>query len=391
MAIPFSYNLRNVTQRPMSTLATTVGIGLVVAILIGALALASGFQAALIETGSTSNAIVLRTGADSEISSGIGREAASIIRALPDIATGSDGRRLASAEMVVLINAPRRGQKGNSNITVRGVSMEGMPLRQSMRIVSGRMFTPGTDEVIVGQRIGRRFEGGDVGSRMRLGQRDFTVVGQFSAGGSGFDSEVWGDAAVLMPALDRDDAFQSVTFRMRDPSPARFAALEKQLEADPRLGVQVLTERRWYAQQSQLLATVIRVGGVFIVLIMAIGAIFGAMNTMYAAVGQRTREIAVLKTLGFTPWSIMTSFMLESVLLALMGGLLGCVLSLPINGITTSTTNWASFSEVAFAFRVTPIHMLVGLVFAAAMGLIGGFLPSLKAARQSLAATLRAA
>jgi ABC-type antimicrobial peptide transport system permease subunit len=389
MAIPLSYNLRNVTQRPMSTLATTVGIALVVAILIGALALASGFQAALIETGSPDNAIVLRTGADSEISSGIGREAASIIRALPDVATGPDGRPLASSEMVVLINAPRRGQTGNSNITVRGVSLEGMPLRRSMRIVAGRMFTPGTDEVIVGARIGRRFEGGDVGSRMRLGQRDFTVVGQFSAGGSGFDSEVWGDAAVLMPALDREDAFQSVTFAMRDTS--RFRAIEQQLEGDPRLGVQVLTERRWYAQQSQLLATVIRVGGVFIVLIMAIGAIFGAMNTMYAAVGQRTREIAVLKTLGFTPWAIMTSFLLESVLLALMGGLLGCVLALPINGITTSTTNWSSFSEVAFAFRVTPVHMVVGLIFAAGMGLIGGFLPSLKAARQSLAATLRAA
>lgn len=389
MAIPFSYNLRNVTRRPMSTLATTVGIAMVVAILIGALALASGFQAALIETGSPSNAIVLRTGADSEISSGIGREAANIIRALPEVTIGPDGRPLASAEMVVLINAPRRGQKGNSNITVRGVSLEGMPLRQNMRIVSGRMFTPGTDEVIVGQRIGRRFEGGDVGSRMRLGQRDFTVVGQFSAGGSGFDSEAWGDAAVLMPALDRDDAFQSVTFRMRDTT--RFRAIEKQLEGDPRLGVQVLTERRWYTQQSQLLATVIRVGGVFIVLIMAVGAIFGAMNTMDAAVGQRTREIAVLKTLGFTPWAIMASFMLESVLLALMGGLLGCVLALPINGITTSTTNWSSFSEVAFAFRVTPIHMVVGLIFAAGMGMIGGFLPSLKAARQSLAATLRAA
>ena len=389
MAIPISYNLRNVVRRPASTLATTLGIALVVTILVGAFALASGFQAALVDTGSTANLIVLRTGADSEISSGIARDAANILRALPDVAAGPDGRPLASAEMVVLINAPRLGQSGSSNVTVRGIDVEGLPLRSQVAITEGRMFAPGTDEVIVARRMAGRFANCAIGEKIRFGQRDFAVVGHFSAGGSGFESEIWGDNAVLMPALDRNDVFQSVTLRLRDPS--RFAALKKQLEGDRRLGVQVRTERAWYAEQSQMMSNVIRGGGLFITLIMAVGAIFGSMNTMYAAVGQRTREIAVLMTLGFSPWSITISFLIESVMLALLGGIVGCLLALPINGITTSTTNWSSFSEVAFAFRVTPIGMVVGLAFAGVMGLIGGFLPALRAGRQSLAASLRAA
>lgn len=389
MAIPISYNLRNVVQRPMSALATTIGIALVVAILVGTFALASGFQAALVETGSPENLMAMRTGADSEISSGVSRDAANILRALPDVAIGPGGRSLASAEMVVLINAPRVGQGGSSNVTVRGIDPDGLALRSQVKMVAGRMFTPGTDEVIVGRRIARRFANCGLGEKLRLGQRDFTVVGHFSAAGSGFESEVWGDNAVLMPALNRDDVFQSITFRMRDPS--RFVALEKQLEGDPRLGIQARTERDFYSEQSQLMATIIRAGGVLITLIMAVGAIFGAMNTMYAAVRQRTREIAVLLTLGFTPGAIMVSFLIESVILALLGGVLGCLLALPINGITTSTTNWSSFSEIAFAFRVTPAGIVAGLVFAAMMGLAGGFLPARRAAKQSLAASLRAA
>jgi ABC-type lipoprotein release transport system permease subunit len=388
MAIPISYNLRNVTQRPWSTLATTLGIALVVAILVGAFALASGFQAAMVETGSPENLIVLRTGADSEISSGITRDAANILRALPDVKQGPDGRPLASAEMVVLINQPRLGQSGSSNVTVRGIDTEGLQLRDQIEIVAGRMFTPGTDEVVVARRMAGRFASCGLGDKLRFGQREFSVVGHFTAGGSGFDSEVWGDNAVLMPALNRESAFQSVTLRMRDTT--RFAAIKKELEADPRLGVLVRTERDWYSAQSAQMATVIRVGGIFITLIMAIGAIFGAMNTMFAAVKQRTREIAVLLTLGFTPFAIMLSFLVESVLIALVGGVAGCLLALPINGITTSTTNWSSFSEVAFAFRVTPVGMLVGLAFAAVLGVVGGFLPALSAGRQSLAASLRA-
>jgi ABC-type lipoprotein release transport system permease subunit len=389
MAIPISYNVRNVIQRPLTTLATGSGIAMVVMILIGAFALASGFQAALVETGSTDNAFIRRTGADSEISSGVGRDAAAIIGSLPDVAMGPDGRPLISKDLVVLTNLDRVGQKGSSNVTIRGIDPSSLTLRPQVKVTAGRMFAPGTDEVIVGGRTARRFQGLGINGQVKLGQQSFTVVGHFTAGGSAFESEIWGDNAVLMPALDRNDAFQSITFRMRDPN--RFAALKQQLENDRRLGVQVQTERQFYASQSALLAGVIRGAGVFITLIMAIGAIFGAMNTMYAAVGQRTREIAVLQTLGFTPGSIMMSFLFESVFLSLIGGVLGCLLALPINGITTSTTNWASFSEVAFAFRVTPLGMAIGLAFAAIMGVVGGFLPARQAARQSLAATLRAA
>jgi ABC-type lipoprotein release transport system permease subunit len=387
MAIPISYNVRNVIQRPVSTIATAIGIGLVVAIFVGTLALAAGFQAAVVKTGSPDNAMILRTGADSEISSGLSREQAAIILSHPDVARGPDGRPLASPELVVLTNLDRLGQKGSSNVPVRGIQPSGLPLRDQVKIVAGRMFTPGTDELIVGQKIARRFASCRIGDVLRFGQRQFRVVGHFTAAGTAFDSEIWGDESVLGPAFSRQ-GFQSVTFRMRDP--ARIAALERQLEADPRLGVQVQTERAFYTTQSRLLAGVIQVAGVFITSIMAIGAIFGAMNTMYAAVGSRTREIAVLLTLGFTPFAVMTSFMIESVFLAFLGGVLGCLLALPVNGITTSTTNWSSFSEIAFAFRVTPTAMLAGIVFALLMGLIGGFFPARRAARQPLASGMRA-
>ena len=388
MAIPISYNVRNVLQRPVSTLATAIGVGLTVAIFIGALALVSGFRSAMLTTGSPSNAMALRKGADSEISSGIGRDGANILRALPDVAAGPDGRPLSSAELVVVTNKERLGQSGSSNVTVRGVDAGALALRDRVRIVEGRMLTPGTDEVIVGARIAARFANCAVGDRIRFGQRDFTVVGRFGAGGSAFESEIWGDNPVLMPALQRNDVFQSVTFRMREP--ARFAELKKQLEADPRLGIQLKRESEFYDEQSGLLAGVVLPLGVFITIIMAVGAMFGAMNTMYAAVGSRTREIAMLLVLGFSPFAILTSFVFESVFLALIGGAIGCAIALPLNGITTSTTNFQSFSEVAFAFRITPGSLAAGMIFAAIMGLVGGFLPALRAARQSIASSLRA-
>jgi ABC-type antimicrobial peptide transport system permease subunit len=387
VAIPISYNIRNVFQRPVSTLTTALGVGLTVSIFIGALALASGFQAALIKSGSNNNAMALRKGADSEISSGITRDQASILRALPDVAFGRDGRPLVSADLVVVTNKPRLGQPGSSNLTVRGIDPASLALRPQIKITAGRMFQPGSDEVMVGERISKRFANCGIGDRIRFQQRDFSVVGHFTADGASFESEIWGDNAVLMPALQRDNVFQSVTFRLTDPK--RFEALEKQLEADPRLGIQLRRESEFYSSQSELLGNIIRFMGVFITAIMAVGAVFGAMNTMYAAVGSRTREIATLLVLGFTPVSVMLSFMIESVILALFGGLIGCLLVLPINGIVTSTTNFSSFSELAFAFRVTPPALVAGLVFAGLMGLVGGFLPSLRAARQPLATSLR--
>lgn len=388
MAIPIQYNVRNVLQRPVSTLTTAVGIGLTVMIFIGALALAAGFRAALSSTGSRDNAIALRKGADSEISSAIGRDAINVIRAHPAVAAGADGRALVTADLVVVVNKDRLGQKGSSNLTLRGVDPAGIAVRASIRILDGgRMFRPGTDEVIVGRRIAPRFADARVGDRIRFQQRDFTVVGHFEADGSAFESEIWGDAAVLGPALDREGAFQTVTFRMKDPG--AFAEIKRELEADPRLQVQVQRERDFYAEQSALFTGLITGLGVFITAIMAIGAMFGAANTMYATIGARTREIATLLVLGFRPGAVMVSFMIESLFIALIGGLIGCLLALPLNGITTSTTNFQSFSEIGFAFRITPEALLSGLVFAAIMGLVGGFFPARMAAKQQLATALR--
>jgi putative ABC transport system permease protein len=321
------------------------------------------------------------------LSSGVTRDAANIIRSHPAVAVAPDGHPLFSPEIVVLNNLPRLGQPGSSNVTVRGIDPDAMRLRDKVKIVDGRMFTPGTSELIVSQRIAQRFANCKIGDKVRFRREEFTVVGLFTAGGSGFESEIWGDNAVLMPVF-RGDVFQSVTFRMKDPS--QFDALKKELEADPRMGVQLKRESEYYAEQSETLANVIRFAGVFITLIMALGAVFGAMNTMYAAVGSRTREIATLLVLGFSPLAIMLSFMIESVLLSMCGGVLGCILSLFINGIRTSTTNFSSFSEVAFAFHVTPPALVTGLIFSVGMGLVGGFLPAIRAARQPLARALRA-
>lgn len=387
MAIPFVYNLRSVTQRPVSTATTAVGIGLTVAIYIGALALAAGFRASLISTGAPDNALVLRKGADSEISSGISLDHANIIKANQAVAVGPDGRPRASVEMVIVINKERLGQRGSSNVMLRGVDAAAPDLRGGVKLVAGRMFTPGTDEVIVARRIAGRFANCNVGDRLRFEQRDFTVVGQFTAAGSAFESEIWGDANVLMPALHRTGFYQTLVFRMKDPS--RFAQIKQELESDPRLQVQVKREREFYAAQSEAFTFLITAIGTFITAIMAIGAVFGAANTMYAAIGARTREIATLLVLGFRPRAIMFSFVVESVIIAVIGGLVGCVFALPMNGITSSTTNFQSFSEMAFQFRITPAVLAQGVLFSAILGLVGGFFPALKASRQSLSRALR--
>jgi putative ABC transport system permease protein len=387
MAIPISYNVRNVLQRPVSTLTTAIGIALTVTIFIGAMALANGVRAALVSTGSPDNVIVLRKGADSELSSGIGIDAANIIKANPAVATAANGRPVLTTDLVVVTNKPRLGQPGYSNVNVRGVGSDVSSLRTQIKLVSGRMFTPGTDEVIVGRRIAPRFANCNLGDKIVFQQRQFTVVGHFSAAGSAFESEIWGDVAVLAPALDRQGAYQSITLRMKDPT--KFEALKAELEADPRLQVQVKREDKFYSDQSELLTNIIRFMGIFITAIMAVGAVFGAMNTMYAAVQTRTREIAVLLVLGFGPGAIMLSFLFESMFLALIGGAIGCLLALPINGISTSTTNFQSFSELAFGFRITPETLVAGLIFSMAMGLAGGLLPAFRASRQSLAASLR--
>ncbi len=386
MAIPISYNLRNLRVRKAATLMTAGGIALVVAVLVLTLALANGFQQTLVGTGRADNLHALRTGSTSEIESGIAREAVRVLLADEAVARLADGQPLASAETVVLTTLTRRGTPTTSNVTVRGVDPRVQALRQEVQLVAGRFFAPGLDEVVVGSGAAARFRGAGLGESLRLGSRDWRVVGVFAAGGSAFESEIWGDAELLMPAFDRD-GYSSVTLRLADPS--QFAAVKARLEADPRLRVDLRRESEFYAAQSQQLAALLRGLGYFLVVVMASGAIFGALNTMYAAVGARAREIGTLLALGFRPRQVMASFLFESVLISLVGGVLGCLLALPIHGVSTGTTNWSSFSEVAFRFRITPGILATGMIAALLLGAVGGWFPARSAARRVIAEALR--
>lgn len=387
MKIPVSYNLRSLRQRPVSTLTTALGMALVVAVFVAMNALATGFSAALVGTGSPENVLVLRKGAQQEMNSGIPRQGASIVAGYPFVATGDDGQPMVSPETFVVVPLERANQGGMANVVVRGVSPRAFLVRRGIRMVEGRQFQPGTREVVVGTAYAARFPNSGVGNTVRFAETDWTIVGHFSADGSSFESEIWGENEQFMPVF-RGQVFQSITFRMRDAS--AFDGIKQTIESDPQLTLDAFREREFYANQSTMLAQILTFIAIFVAGIMGIGAVFGAINTMYAAVASRSPEIGVLLTLGFRPRSVMGSFLLEAVLIAAIGGALGCLLALPINGLVTSTTNWASFSEVAFAFRVTPPLLLNGMIFAVVMGVIGGFLPARQAAKQTVAEALRA-
>ncbi len=386
MKIPIVYNLRSVLQRPVSTAMTAAGIALVVAVFIAMLALANGFRAALIKTGADDNALVLRRGADGEMSSGLPREAIRLISASPHIAADAQGRPMISPEVYVVLNIPQRLGEGYSNTVARGVSDQAFVVRKNIRIVAGRRFESGKSEIIVGRKLVRKFAHTDVGDTLRFAGRDWVVVGQFEADGSAFESEIWGENEQFMPVF-RGQVFQVAAFRLKNPR--AFDDAKRALEGDQQLTVDVQRESTFYAEQSRLLGTILSVLGLVISSIMAVGAVFGAVNTMYAAVGSRMPEIAVLLTLGFKPRSVLASFLVESAIIALIGGLVGALLALPINGIVTSTTNWASFSEIAFSFRVTPKLLAYGVIFALVMGVAGGFFPALRAARMPVIQALR--
>ena len=385
MRIPLIYNIRSIMQRPASTVMTAVSIGLVVAVFVAMLALASGFRAALAKTGSPDNVIVLRQGAQDELSSGLSREAARTIATFPHVAAGADGRPLVSPEIYVLLN-PDRKTGGLGNVVARGVDDRAFEVRKGVTIVAGRKFNSGASEVIIGRRIAERFVNMDIGDSLEFGGRKWAVVGHFASDGSGFESEVWGENEQFMPVF-RGEVYQSVIFRLA--SGATLDEVKRAMETDPRLQVSVRDEQDFYTSQSGILSTTLTIMAIFISTIMSVGAIFGAINTMYAAVSSRSPEIAVMLTLGFRPRSVLASFLAEAAVIALLGGVLGCVFALPINGIATSTTNWQSFSEVAFAFRVTPTLLFFGVVFAVVMGVVGGFLPAWRAARMPVIQALR--
>jgi ABC-type lipoprotein release transport system permease subunit len=348
-----------------------------------------GIRATLVATGQPDNVIVLRKGAGAEINSGIAREQAAIIESLPGIATDAAGRRLLSKEPVVLNSLPKRGSGKPSNVTVRGTSAEvGLQLRPQVHLVAGRMFRPGTSEVIAGAAIAQGFAGAGLGESLRFGGRDWLVVGTFDGGRSGFDSEIWGDAEQLMQAFRRA-TFSSVVFRLADPQ--AFEAARAALDEDPRLTLEARREEAFYAAQSEQLANFIRILGTALSVIFSIGAIVGAMITMFAAVASRVGEIGTLRALGFRRGAVLLAFLGESLLLALVGGVAGLAGATLMQRVDISTVNFQTFSELAFQFRLTGRIVFQALAFALAMGFVGGFIPAWRAARLKIVDCLRAA
>ncbi|HEY7676057.1 MAG TPA: FtsX-like permease family protein [Candidatus Methylomirabilis sp.] len=386
MRIPLKYNVRNLLMRRTSTAMTILGIAAVVAVFIGLNALSRGLQEAFVTSGEPENLIVLREGAQVETNSAITREGLHIIRYLDGIATAESGEPLVSPEVVVLVNLRRRADNEPVNVLVRGVSPPGYALRPGLRVVAGRPPRPGRRELIVSRTMAERFQNLAPGEQVRLAKSHWTVVGLFDAGRSAFASEIWGDALEIAEEFDRRD-FSSVL--LRTGGPAAQGAIVRRIRDDRRLHLKAQPEPAYYDEQTKSAAP-IKVLGTFIATLMAIGACFAVMNTMYAAVAWRGREIATLQVLGFPRRSILVSFLVESLILAAVGGAIGCALALPIHGVSTGTANWRTFSEVVFAFRITPDLLARGFLFALVMGALGGILPARLAARQVIVRTLRA-
>jgi len=388
MRIPLSYVVRNLAARRLTTLLTAGGMALVVYVFATVLMLAAGLTATLVATGQPDNVVVIRRSAQTEVQSGVDRLQAGIVESLPDIATGPGGNRLVSREPVVLINLPKRESGKPSNVTIRGVTAAGIELRPQVRLAEGRMFRPGTAEVVTGRAIASGFRGAGVGETLRFASRDWTVVGVIDGGRTGFDSEIWGDAEQMLQAFRRG-AYSSLIFRLADP--ARFDAVKREIESDPRLTLEAKREAQFYADQSETLARFIGVLGTSISAIFSIGAVIGAMITMYASVASRTAEIGTLRALGFPRGAILVAFLVEALALGLLGGVLGLVAASFMQAFTVSTTNFQTFAELAFSFTLTPRIVAASLGFALAMGFIGGFLPAARAARLSIVDALRAA
>jgi len=387
MRIPFSYIWRSLWARRLTTALTLGGVALVVFVFAGVLMLARGLEATLVDTGATDNAIVLRRSAGSELVSQIDRGTVSVLETQPDVAPAKDGRPLLSREVVVVINLYKKTTNGMSNVSVRGVSPQAFELRPGFRITAGKPFQFGTHEIVVGKNIASRFRGVALGAELSFGGDRWTVVGIADAGGTGFDSEIWGDADQLMQAFGRP-VYSSVTFRLRDP--AQFEALKTRLQADPRSqSLEIKREQDFYREQSQALAGFIRVLGLVVTIIFSVGAMIGAMITMYAAVANRVVEVGTMRALGFRRRSVLAAFLVESVVLALVGGLAGVGLAALLSFAHVSTMNFTSFSEVGFGFALSPGVIIRALIFALVMGLVGGFLPAWRGARLNIVNALR--
>lgn len=387
MAIPFSYTAKNLLARRLTTLLTAGGMALVVFVFATVLMLQEGLRKTLVETGSPDNVVVTRRSSGTEVQSGVDRAQAGVVESQPEIAFGADAQPMLSKETVVLITLPKRGADSPANVVIRGIGGKGQALRPQVRIVEGRMFKPGSSEIVAGRSIADRFQGAKLGDSLRFAMRDWIVVGVFDAGKSGFDSEIWGDADQLMQSFRRQ-AYSSVILRLNDAS--RFDALKARLEADPRMTVEAKRESVFYAEQSEVLANFIGYLGLTLSVIFSIGATIGAMITMYASVANRTAEIGTLRALGFRSRSVLAVFLVESLLLGLVGGVVGLFFASFMQLLTISTMNWQSFSELAFSFTLNPAIVAKSLAFALFMGLLGGFLPAMRAARLNIVDALRA-
>jgi putative ABC transport system permease protein len=387
MAIPLIYNFRSVKARWTSAIVAVLGIAGTVGVFVAMLSLARGFKTTLVTSGSDDNAIVMRAGATSELTGGVSLEAVKIAQDAPGIARGSEGP-LITPEIVIVAPIPLISTGTDANVQLRGVSKNVLEIRRKIKIAEGRLFTPGLAEVIVGKNATKSYSGLKIGDVISLGTVKWNVVGIFDAGGTSFDSEVWADAKLLGPAYGRGESFfQSVTVHLT--SPEALQQVRDTLTKDPRLNVDVTREVDYYTKQSGRLTSLITILGGLVAAVMAIGAVFGALNTMYSAVAERGREIGTMRALGFTGAAVVFSFMVEALLISFVGGALGCIAVLPVNGITTGAMNLQTFSHVAFAFTITPALLAWGIVFALVMGVVGGLLPAIRAAGIPVASALR--
>jgi putative ABC transport system permease protein len=387
MAIPLKYNVGNLMNRKISTALTVLGIGALIAVMVSMLALYNGVRSAIVSSGSKENMMILREGSLSEFTSWLSKDSYRIVRTMPGIQRDSAGEPMVSPELVIVFKLPKKDNPKGSNVNVRGVTPAAFALRPHITLVEGRMFRPGSNEVIVSHRVSQRFTDLEPGHGFRFGTREWNVVGVFDASGTAFDSEIWTDVNYLGLAQKRDE-YSAILLRPVDSS--AFRAVTDLIRSDPRLKLQVKTELKYYEEQTQgLLGIVILV--TFVTVFMILGATLGAMNTMLSAVATRTREIATLRALGFRRRAILMSIMIEAGMISFLGGVVGVILALPINGLSTGTTNFQTFSEVAFSFRISPAVAVFGLLLATSAGVIGGLFPAVRAAQLPIARALREA
>jgi len=387
LAIPIVYNLRSVRARWTSSVVAVLGIAGTVGVFVAMLSMAKGFQATLVASGSAGNALVTRAGATSEMTGAVSLDEVKVIEDAPGVAHAVDGP-IMTPEVVVIAPFPLVRTGTDANVQIRGVSPKALEVRSKIKMIEGRFFQPGLTELIVGRNVANTYAGLSMGSTVRFGGGTWRVVGVFDAGGSAFDSEVWCDSVVLNQTYKRPDTvYQSVTVHLT--SPDALQQFKDSVTTDPRMSVDVTREVDYYSKQSQSVTTLIVVLGTMIAIVMGIGAVFGALNTMYSAVSERSREIATMRALGFGGPSVVISFLIEALLISFLGGVVGCLAALPLNGLTTSTMNFQTFSSLAFAFRITPVLLMTGILFALFMGVVGGLPPAIRAARRPVAQALR--